>query len=96
MRTRYCNYNAIIQRNMLNVRILYFQFAVCMLIIFIMELAVGIAAAVFKSDIEHALKNSLKMSMKNYSYMETEKVAWDNVQMKVILLVIYKKKKLIK
>ncbi|KYN40073.1 CD63 antigen [Trachymyrmex septentrionalis] len=56
-------------------------FAVALLIIFVIELAVGIAAAVFKNDFSMVMKNTLKESMKNYT--ETDKQAWDNVQEKV-------------
>lgn len=48
-----------------------------------MELAVGIAAACYKNDFESALKESLKNSMTNYSAIESEKVAWNNIQTKV-------------
>lgn len=48
------------------------------------ELAVGIAAAVFKNDFNMAMKNTLKESMKNYT--EVDKQAWDNVQKKVSIL----------
>ncbi|KYN26889.1 CD63 antigen [Trachymyrmex cornetzi] len=61
-------------------------FAVALLIIFVIELAVGIAAAVFKNDFSMAMRNTLKESMKNYT--ETDKQAWDNVQKKVIRLYI--------
>lgn len=63
--------------------IISLQFAVCLLIIFIAELAVGIAAAVYKSDFGHVLKSTLKKSMANYSENSVEKISWDNVQMKV-------------
>jgi len=47
----------------------------------VIELAVGIAAAVFKNDFSMAMKDTLKESMKNYT--EADKQAWDNVQKKV-------------
>ncbi|XP_012054698.1 PREDICTED: CD151 antigen [Atta cephalotes] len=56
-------------------------FAVALLIIFIIELAVGIAAAVFKNDFSMAMKNTLKESIKNYT--ETDRQAWDNIQKKL-------------
>ncbi|KAG5323170.1 TSN6 protein, partial [Acromyrmex heyeri] len=56
-------------------------FAVALLIIFVIELAVGIAAAVFKNDFSMAMKNTLKESMKNYT--ETDKQAWNNIQKKL-------------
>lgn len=48
------------------------------------ELAVGIAAAVFKNDFSMAMKDTLKESMKNYT--EADRLAWDNVQKKVSTL----------
>ncbi|XP_012277952.1 CD151 antigen [Orussus abietinus] len=56
-------------------------FAVALLIIFVIELAVGIAAAVFKNDFSMVMKDSLKMSMKNYT--QADQMAWDNVQTKL-------------
>lgn len=56
-------------------------FAAALLIIFVIELAVGIAAAVFKNDFSMAMKDTLKESMKNYT--EADKMAWDNVQKKL-------------
>ncbi|XP_077267954.1 CD63 antigen-like [Temnothorax americanus] len=57
-------------------------FAAALLIIFVIELAVGIAAAVFKNDFSMAMKSTLKESMKNYT-TEVDKQAWDNVQKKL-------------
>ncbi|XP_014477772.1 PREDICTED: CD63 antigen [Dinoponera quadriceps] len=56
-------------------------FAAALLIIFVIELAVGIAAAVFKNDFSMAMKETLKESMKNNT--EADKQAWDNVQKKL-------------
>lgn len=56
-------------------------FAAALLIIFVIELAVGIAAAVLKKDFSIAMKETLKDSMKNYT--EVDKEAWDNVQKKL-------------
>ncbi|XP_032669233.1 CD151 antigen [Odontomachus brunneus] len=56
-------------------------FAAALLIIFVIELAVGIAAAVFKNDFSVAMKDTLKESMKNYT--DADKEAWDNVQKKL-------------
>ncbi|KAG7208551.1 hypothetical protein KM043_014768 [Ampulex compressa] len=56
-------------------------FAAALLIIFVIELAVGIAAAVFKKDFSMAMKDTLKESMKNYT--DADKQAWDNVQNKL-------------
>lgn len=58
------------------------QFAFLLGIIFIVELAVGIASCVFKSDLEMALKDSLMMSIKRSS--SDDIVAWDNVQQKLM------------
>lgn len=54
-----------------------------LLIIFVVELAVGIAAAVFKNDFQVALKDTLRMSMTNYDKSEGDKMAWENVQRKL-------------
>lgn len=56
-------------------------FAAALLIIFVIELAVGIAAAVFKNDFSMAMKDTLKESMRNYT--DLDKQAWDNVQKKL-------------
>jgi len=60
------------------------KFAAALLIIFVIELAVGIAAAVFKNDFSTAMKDTLKESIKNYT--DTDRQAWDNVQRKVSML----------
>lgn len=57
------------------------QFAVCLAIIFIMELAVGIAAICFKSDLEMALQDRLESSIKKSD--SDDLMAWDNVQRKL-------------
>lgn len=49
-----------------------------------MELAVGIAAGVAKDDFSDALRNTLRNSMKNYTLDEGDRLAWDNVQKRVI------------
>ncbi|CAL1681603.1 unnamed protein product [Lasius platythorax] len=56
-------------------------FAAALLIIFVIELAVGIAAAVFKNDFSMVMKDTLKESIKNYT--EADRLAWDNVQKKL-------------
>ncbi|KAL0107896.1 hypothetical protein PUN28_014873 [Cardiocondyla obscurior] len=56
-------------------------FAAALLIIFVIELAVGIAAAVLKGDFSTAMKDTLKESLKNNS--EVDKQAWDNIQKKL-------------
>lgn len=53
-----------------------------LVIIFIIEFAVGIAAAAFKSNIEMALKDSLKSTIERSS--EDDLKAWDNIQMKLM------------
>lgn len=53
-----------------------------LVIIFIIELAVGIAAAVFKSDLEMMLKDSLEKSITRSSTDDI--AAWDNVQRKLM------------
>lgn len=62
-----------------------FQFAVALIIIFLLELAAGIAAAVYSSDFQESLKTTLRKSMSNYSdeNNNSDKIAWDNVQKKV-------------
>ncbi|KAJ8941238.1 hypothetical protein NQ318_015670, partial [Aromia moschata] len=59
------------------------KFAVLLAIIFIIELAVGIAAAVYKSDFHHALNGTLRKSLENYSN-DNDRIAWDNVQKKLM------------
>ncbi|KAL6255277.1 CD63 antigen [Pogonomyrmex barbatus] len=56
-------------------------FAAALLIIFVIELAVGIAAAAFKNDFSSVMKESLKESMKNYT--DVDRQAWDKVQKKL-------------
>lgn len=51
-------------------------------IIFIIELAVGIAACLFKADLNDALRNSLEKSIARSSSEDI--VAWDNVQRKLM------------
>ncbi|XP_066247802.1 CD63 antigen-like [Euwallacea similis] len=61
---------------------LLLAFAGLLAVIFVIELAVGIAAAVYKGDFEGTLKNSLRKSMNNYTN-KVEQVAWDNLQKKI-------------
>ncbi|XP_019878271.1 CD63 antigen-like [Aethina tumida] len=61
---------------------LLMAFAVLLLIIFIIELACGIASAVYQTDFQDTFKNTLKQSMANYSENDVEKIAWDNVHKK--------------
>ncbi|KAF7288114.1 hypothetical protein GWI33_000164 [Rhynchophorus ferrugineus] len=58
-------------------------FALCLLIIFIIELAVGIAAAVYKNDFHKGLKQLMRNSLDQYETNESDKIAWDNLQKKL-------------
>lgn len=58
------------------------QFASLLGIIFIIELAVGIAACVFKADLEMVLKDSLGKSIVRSDTADI--MAWDNVQQKLM------------
>ncbi|KAJ1531077.1 hypothetical protein ONE63_005904 [Megalurothrips usitatus] len=58
-------------------------FAGLLLVIFIVELAVGIAAGVAKDDFNDALRNTLHNSMINYTRDDGDRLAWDNVQRKL-------------
>ena len=51
-----------------------------LVVIFVIEMAVGIAASVAKDDFSEVLKETLRNSMGNYTKDEGEKLAWDNVQ----------------
>lgn len=53
-----------------------------LLIIFIIELAVGIAACVFKSDLDMMLQKSLQNSIERSSMDDI--MAWDNVQKRLM------------
>lgn len=57
-------------------------YAVCLLIIVIVEVAVGIASWVMKSDMEMILNDSLKRSIIRSSNEDI--IAWDNVQRKLM------------
>lgn len=48
-----------------------------------MELAAGIAAAVYKNDFQNTLKKTLNASMTNYTENNVEMAAWDNLQKRV-------------
>ncbi|EDV56466.1 CD63 antigen [Drosophila erecta] len=61
---------------------LLITFAVLLAVIFIVELAVGIAASVFKKDLEGMVKNSLQESIKRSNSEDT--MAWDNIQQKLM------------
>lgn len=58
-----------------------YTFAFLLLIIFIVELAVGITAFVLKSDLEMMLQKSLRESMERSS--PKDMMAWDNVQQRL-------------
>ncbi|XP_025832077.1 leukocyte surface antigen CD53 [Agrilus planipennis] len=55
-------------------------FALCLLIIFVVELAVGIAAAVYKGEFQVLLKENLKESLDVYYDSKVDRIAWDNMQ----------------
>nr|CAH7715065.1 unnamed protein product [Callosobruchus chinensis] len=55
-------------------------FALCLLIIFIVEFAVGIAAATYKNEFRSALRDVMMTSLNNYEKSKSDKVAWDNIQ----------------
>ncbi|XP_022916133.2 CD63 antigen-like [Onthophagus taurus] len=59
---------------------LLIAFALCLLLILIVELAVGIAAAVFKNDFETVMKDTLKSSMDKYLSNKADRMAWDHIQ----------------
>ncbi|CAG9760575.1 unnamed protein product [Ceutorhynchus assimilis] len=58
-------------------------FAACLLIIFIIELAVGIAAAVYKNEVHKGLKQLMRNSLDKYLTSDSDKIAWDNLQTKL-------------
>lgn len=58
-------------------------FAVCLLVIFIIELAVGIAAAVYHNEAHKELNMYMKDSLKRYNSSQSDKIAWDNLQSKM-------------
>lgn len=68
-----------------------FQFAVGLLVIFIVELAVGIAAACYNAEFQDGLKSALRKSMDRYDNVDADKQAWDNVQQKVWIYYIFRK-----
>lgn len=57
------------------------QFAVLLAVIFIVELAVGIAACLFKADLQDHLNDSLERSIGRSD--PDDLYAWDNVQRKL-------------
>ncbi|XP_055917700.1 23 kDa integral membrane protein [Eupeodes corollae] len=61
---------------------LLIMYAFMLGIVFIVELAVGIAAIVYKSDLEMILKNSLMDSIKRSN--DDDLKAWDNIQRKLM------------
>lgn len=61
----------------------FFQFALCLLIILIIELAVGIAAAVYKNDFQMTMKDLMKSSMQRFENSKGDRTAWNNIQTKV-------------
>lgn len=59
------------------------QFAVLLMVIFVIELAVGIAASIAKEEFANAMRATLKLSMGNYTQTSTDQAAWDSMQRKV-------------
>lgn len=57
---------------------LLMAFAVLLAIVFIIELAIGIAAAVYQSELSNALQKSLEHTIKRSN--PEDKVAWNNIQ----------------
>ncbi|KAJ8975390.1 hypothetical protein NQ317_008605 [Molorchus minor] len=55
----------------------------CLLIIFILEFAVGIAAATYKNEFRMTLSEIMTNSLRNYNTSKSDKIAWDNVQTKL-------------
>ncbi|XP_054257840.1 CD63 antigen-like isoform X1 [Macrosteles quadrilineatus] len=58
-------------------------FAVLLMVIFIVELAVGIAASVAKDEFASAMRGTLNRSMGNYTQSRTDQSAWDTMQRKL-------------
>lgn len=54
-------------------------FAVLLAVIFVVELAVGIAASVSKDDFTTAMRESLRGSMLNYTKTKLDRQTWDNM-----------------
>ncbi|XP_054257841.1 CD63 antigen-like isoform X2 [Macrosteles quadrilineatus] len=59
------------------------KFAVLLMVIFIVELAVGIAASVAKDEFASAMRGTLNRSMGNYTQSRTDQSAWDTMQRKL-------------
>ncbi|GLH01736.1 Tetraspanin [Gryllus bimaculatus] len=57
-------------------------YAVLLLLIFIIELAVGITAAVVRDDFGDTMEMEMKKSMERYKDEEVQRVAWDTLQEK--------------
>lgn len=66
----------------------YVQFAVLLMVIFVIELAVGIAAGIAKEEFANAMRATLKLSMGNYTQTSTDQAAWDSMQRKVYIICI--------
>ncbi|CAH1154155.1 unnamed protein product [Phaedon cochleariae] len=58
-------------------------FALCLLIIFVIEFAVGIAAATYKNQFQSVLKEAMTDSLSKYESSKSDKIAWDNIQTKL-------------
>lgn len=57
-------------------------FSVIIFLIFIVELAAGISAYVFRNKLEENIKDAAKSSMEKYNSDKSDKEFWDNIQMK--------------
>ncbi|KAH1020221.1 hypothetical protein HUJ04_009926 [Dendroctonus ponderosae] len=77
------SYSGIISYAHGNLGQLLTSFAVCLLIIFIIELAVGIAAAVYQNEVHEELKNIMRKSLNAYESSDSDRIAWDNLQQKL-------------
>ncbi len=68
--------------------LLYLQYFLLVVAIFVMEIVAGILAFVFREEVERVLRRELKMGMKD-KYNNTDeqglKDAWDRVQRSVSL-----------
>lgn len=54
------------------------------MVIFIIELAVGIAAAVYQNEVHKGLKELMRDSLDRYETNESDRIAWDELQTKVM------------
>ncbi|CAH1405710.1 unnamed protein product [Nezara viridula] len=59
------------------------QFAVLLAIIFVIEIAVGIAASISKDEFTGAMRDGLRASMTNYTKTKLDRQTWDNLHRSV-------------